>query len=179
MSSVWQDIRYALRGLIKHKAFSCVAVVSLALGIGANTAIFSVIDAVMLRSLPVANPDELVVLGVYNSIFKRSSFGFSYPFYRELREVARGVSGSFVSSRPADFDVSFASGQDSLSREPLAGVAVSGEYFETLGLSPRVGRVLGPQDDEIPGGHPVAVISSEFWPGVFRATRVRSAKRSG
>ncbi len=163
LDSLFLDLRYALRGLIKNKAFTAVAVISLALGIGANTTIFSVIDAVMLRSLPVAEPDKLVVFGTHYGDVDRSVPYLPYPFYREMREAVRGVSGMFIASRLDAWEVSYTRDRDPLSRERALGVAVSGEYFETLGLRPQIGRLLRPEDDQFPEGHPVAVISDDLW----------------
>jgi len=156
------DLRYALRGLIKNKAFTAVAVVSLALGIGANTAIFSVVDAVMLRSLPVPEPERLVLFRINRTPW------FDHSLFLEMREAARGVAGMFIVSRPNHWEVSYARDQDPLARERALGAAVSGEYFETLGLRPQLGRLLATEDDRTPKGHPVAVISDDLWRSRFQ-----------
>ena len=157
VDSLLLDLRYAVRNLIKNKAFAAVAILSLALGIGVNTAIFTVVDAVMLRPLPIADPDRLVMLSANRTPW------FDYALYREMREAAQGVSGMFVVSRPNPWEVSYTRDRDPLARDRALGVVASGEYFETLGLRPQIGRLLGPEDDRTPDSHPVLVISDALW----------------
>ena len=160
-----QDLRYALRMLQKSPVFSAVAVLSLALGIGANTAIFSLIDAVLLRMLPVADPQRLVV-------FQMSGDGFSYPDYKLIRDTNTVFTGVLGYS-PARLNVRI-DGQ----LEPAGtGQLVTGNYYSVLGVRAILGRTLEPDDDRTPGAHPVAVISYAFWqrrfnrdPGVLRRT---------
>jgi putative ABC transport system permease protein len=163
MYSLWLDIRYGLRMLAKNPGFTAIAVITLALGIGANTAIFSLMNQVLLRRLPVRNPGELVVL--HNpgpSTGRLSSDGdntesFSYPMYKGLREGSTSVCSMLArSSFPASIS---SQGQT----ERGSGEFVSGNYFEVLGVSSAVGRVFTLDDDRVPGGEPYAVLSNSYW----------------
>ena len=152
LSDVWQDLRYALRMFRKHPAFTAAAVLTLALGIGANTAIFSLVNATLLQRLPATDRDRLVYV-------HRGSVGgvFSYPLYRALRDanhVFEGLAawGSTSVSLSAD-------GTTDL----VDGVIVTGNLFDVLGIRAGQGRLLAVSDDVTPGAHPVAVISHEFW----------------
>jgi predicted permease len=164
-----QDLRYGLRMLLKHKGFTAVAVLSLALGIGANTAIFSLMDALMLRALPVYEPDRLMLFGNAESAgitigFPDSSTDlFSYPTYRELRERTQSFSDiAAVHSFPSRVHgVVQAGGSGEL--EQLNAQMVSGTYFSVLGVNALRGRVLTPDDDVTPGNHPVVVASYSWW----------------
>lgn len=166
-----QDLRFGLRTLLRSPAFATVSVLSLALGIGANTAIFSLIDAVMLRKLPVKNPDGLYIAGDPAAV-NSTSYGsqhtenFSYPTYRNLRERSQLFSGIFASADAGRLDLSI-NGKPDATR--TRGRLVSGSYFPLLGVSAQIGRVLLPDDDKIPGAHPVAVISDGFWQRKFAA----------
>ena len=163
MHTLWQDIRFGLRVLGKNLGFTIIAVVTLALGIGANTAIFSLMDQIMLRRLPVRNPSELVVLhGPGPKSGRVSSDGddsesFSYPMYKGLRDGASGVIGLIARSSS---DASLASqGQTERGRLEL----VTGNYFDVLGVTPAIGRVFSQQDDKSPGGDQLAVLSYTYW----------------
>jgi predicted permease len=153
------DFRYALRTLVKAPAFTIVVVLTLALGIGANTAIFSLTDQVLLRMLPVKNPEQLVVLDGPGA-FRGRTFNkatFSYPMYRDFRDqntVFAGVIARF----PAGLAM-MANGQS----ERVSGELVSGNYFDVLGVRAQIGRTLTPDDDRSPGGGTVAVLSHNFW----------------
>ena len=164
------DIRYGIRILLKKPGFTLIAVLSLALGIGANTAIFSLLDAVLLRSLPVHEPDKLVLFGNGQNMGMTNSFPdeswdlFSYPFYRQAQQrsdVFSGVAGvlsitwtvhGFVNANETSSDI-----------ERLQVQLVSGSYFPVLGVNAALGRVLTEADDQNPGGHPVAVVSYAWW----------------
>ncbi len=144
----WQDLRYGARMLLKKPGLTSIAVLTLALGIGANTAMFSLIDAVLLKALPVKQPAELVLL----------SGEYSYYGLRTLREFDQ-VSTGLVGFTSLRLGVSIA-GQV----EPTAvGHLVSGNYFSVLGVNPILGRLIGEDDDRTPGAHPVAVISHSYW----------------
>src|SRR5262245_11305382 len=148
IEELMQDVRYGLRTLRRSPGFTAVAALTLALGIGANTTMFSLIDAVLLKSLPVRRPEELVSL----------SRRFSYPGLKILREYDQVTTG-LVAFTPVRLGVSIA-GQT----EPAAlGHLVSGNYFSVLGVRPAFGRLLGDDDDRAPGAHPVAVISHSYW----------------
>jgi predicted permease len=152
-----QDLRYAARGLQRNAGFALVIILSLALGIGANTAIFSVLYTVLLRPLPVAHPEQLYALDITESKF-RAPQRFPYPVFEEMRGVAGG--GIAAMSRVARMYGRLGNeGEQELQRVQL----VSGEYFQLLGLTPARGRFLAPEDNVKVGGHPVAVVSHAFW----------------
>jgi putative ABC transport system permease protein len=163
IESLSKDIRFGLRMLAKSPGFTAIAVTTLALGIGANTAIFSLMNQVLLRRLPVKNPDELVILRAPGPVTGHvSSDGdgtesFSYPMYKGLRDNNSVFAG--VLSR-YNFSASVAShGQT----DRASGELVSGNYFEVLGVQPAVGRVFSPDDDRVPGAQPVVVLSHSYW----------------
>ncbi|HMJ07057.1 MAG TPA: ABC transporter permease [Chthoniobacterales bacterium] len=151
-----QDIRYGFRLLRKHPGFSTVVVLVLALGLGANTALFSLFNSVLLRALPVRHPEELVVVSMTNE--EGSGFNsFSYPMYRELRDQ-NSVFNGILAQASTELNASYA-GQS----EQAHGELVSGNYFETLGVQAWRGRLFTPADDRTPGAHPVAVLSYGYW----------------
>ena len=163
MNVLLQDFRYALRGLRRSPAFAAAAIATLALGIGANAAIFALVDRVMLRLLPVRAPRELVLLRSpgprqgHTWSDGDDAFSFSYPMYRDLRdrnEVFEGLLGVFP------FAASVAAGGTT---ERAAGELVTGNYFGVLGVPPELGRVFTPDDDRAPGAHPLTVLSHGYW----------------
>src|SRR5215208_7059420 len=159
MNAFMQDVRYALRTLVKTPAFTIIVVLTLALGIGANAAIFSLTDQVLLRLLPVRSPEQLVVLDGPGA-FRGRTFNngtFSYPMYRDIRDRNTMFDG-VIARFPAPLTL-LANGQ----AERVNGELVSGNYFDVLGVRAHIGRTLTPDDDRIPGGHPVAVLSHNFW----------------
>jgi predicted permease len=169
MQSLWKDLRFGLRMLAKSPGFTAIAVITLALGIGANTAIFSLMNQVLLQRLPVKNPDALVILRAPGPVTGHvSSDGdgtesFSYPMYKGLRDNNSVFSG--VLARYG-FSASVASrGQT----DRASGELVSGNYFEVLGVQPAVGRVFSQDDDRLPGAQPVAVLSHSYWTRHFGA----------
>jgi hypothetical protein len=150
-----QDLRYAVRILRTSPLFTAVAVLSLALGIGANTAIFTLIDTVMLRLLPVKDPEQLVLFGRM----------FPYTRYEQFRERNEVFSGMFAVCALDQVNVG-GSGPTSTfaaQQEGASGRLISGSYFSVLGVRALLGRTLTADDDRLPGGHPVAVISHGFW----------------
>jgi len=163
MHTLLQDVRYGLRMLAKNPGFTCIAILTLALGIGANTAIFSLLNQVLLRRLPVRNPGELVILkspgpkrGHVWSDGDDSEI-FSYPLYKGLAKNAAVFDG-VIARYP--FEASIAShGQT----ERGSGELVTGNYFDVLGVRPVLGRVLSPADDDVQGAHPVLVLSHAYW----------------
>jgi len=163
MGTILQDLRYGARVLLKKPGFTLIAIATLALGIGANTAIFSLFDQVMLRRLPVEKPDELVVLRSpgpmrgHVSSDSDSATSFSVPMYKALREKNEVFSG-LLARYAIPLSVSF-SGQT----ERASGEVVSGNYFDVLGVRPAMGRVFSLEDDKQAGGHPVAVLSHAYW----------------
>jgi predicted permease len=165
---MFQDLRYGIRMLLKKPAFTLIAVLSLALGIGANTAIFSLLDAVLLKSLPVHEPDKLVLfgngknMGMTNQFPSESSDLFSYPFYRQVQQRNDVFSG-VASLLSIQWNVHgfVTNGQSDI--EQLKVQLVSGTYFPVLGVNPHLGRVLNDADDQTSGGHAVTVISHGLW----------------
>src|SRR6266545_3039614 len=157
IADLWQDLRFGARMLTKRPSFTLIAVVTLALGIGANTAIFSLLDALLLKPLPVKQPEQLVVVNIARpSQPGRGYSSFSYPVFREMQEKNAVFSGLFARSG-LQMSMS-ASGQTELVR----GEAVSGNFFAVLGLNPQLGRLLTEADDQTSGAHPVAVLSFNF-----------------
>ena len=168
MEDLIRDIRYSIRLLIKNPAFSLVAVLTLTLGIGANTAIFSLLDAVLLKSLPAPEPDRLVLFGNGESGGMTDGFPnegtdlFSYPFYEDLRQhndVFKDL-GALLS---ITWKVHGIIGSQDPEPKGLEVQLVSGAYFPTLGINARVGRLISYEDDKVSGMHPVAVISDGLW----------------
>ena len=185
LDELWQDLRYGLRMVQKSPAFAAVAVLTLALGIGANTAIFSLIDAVMLRSLPIEKPSQMVVLrwsarkaprinGYMSSgdcpsnlrfgAANPSGCSFSEPMFREIRNTNQfsGVA-AFANAGPLALT---GNGPASM----ISGQLVSGDFFDTLGLKAAAGRVLELSDDS-PTAAPVAVLNYGYWQSSFSGAR--------
>jgi predicted permease len=159
IETLWQDLRYGLKMLRRNPGFAAVAVLSLALGIGANTAIFSLMDAVLLKTLPVKNPEELYFLeraGVPPS--SKPSSHLSYVFFEQLRSRREALAGVCAFTYSPRLNV-IVDGQAEVAR----GQQVSGGFFTTLGVNALLGRVITEDDDKIPGGHPVVVISYNYW----------------
>ena len=155
------DIRYALRMLTKNPVFAGVVVLTLALGIGANAAIFSLLDQVLLQSLPVANPDQLAVLSVYEAKEPDGDSSFSYPMYQDLRDRNSVFSG-VIARGGTQMNVSYGD-----QTERVSGELVSGNFYEVLGVRPWAGRLFTQDDDRTPGAHPVVVLSYRFWESRF------------
>ncbi len=163
MSNFWNDIRYALRGLRQAPLFTAIAVLSLALGVGANTAIFTLLDQVMLRLLPVKQPGQLVLLTMVGSHYG-SNWGnnsISYPMYKDFLDNNQAFSGMFCR-----FATSASMGVGNHA-ERVRGELVSGTYFPVLGVTASLGRIVTSADDKLPGGHPVVVLSNAFWRARF------------
>jgi predicted permease len=157
LETCWQDLRFGLRMLRKSPGFTSVAVLSLALGIGANTAIFTLIDALLLRSLPVRNPQQLVRLSPSRP---DGTVLFSFPMFREVEHGQR-VFSDLIAWSPAsvvNVEVNGTLAQDNVQ-------AVTGNYYSVLGVSPFLGRLITPQDSDPSGGSSsqVAVLGYEFW----------------
>jgi predicted permease len=161
LRSVISDGRYGVRQLRKSPAFTVVVVLSLALGIGANTAIFSLINAALLKMLPVAAPEQLVHLTV-GSPAKASDDSFSYPTFKQFCDHNQVFSGvlAFRGLENLEFDVNDHVGL-------AKGQAVSGNYYSVLGVNTILGRTITPDDDQVAGGGPVAVISHGYWTARF------------
>jgi len=155
-----QDLRYALRQMRRGPAFTTVAVLSLALGIGANTAIFTVIDALLLKSLPVQHPEQLVKFSA--TIFPDIKIDeLDYPSLEHFRRYNTFFSEVTASCQTDRSNIAVGDAEPDAGQVHVA--LVSGNYFSTLGVNPLIGRTLTPDDDRLPGGHPVAVISYGYW----------------
>src|SRR5882724_3468297 len=158
MGTLLQDLQYALRMLRKSPAFTTVAVITLALGIGANTAIFSLVNAVLLKMLPVKDPGQLVVVGDPLRVHNRSMGDpqvalFSYPLYQELAADNQVFSGMLASAEAHRLRVAAGKGPEGFSGD-ITGVLVSGNYFSVLGVNALLGRTITPEDDMAAGAHP-------------------------
>jgi predicted permease len=160
LETLWQDVRYGARVLLKSPGFTAVAVVTLALGIGANTAVFSLANALLLRPPEgVRRPEEIVVLG---RTLGGSDFGtFSYPDYADCRDQSKSFA-DLAAYREANLHLT-AGG----SAELLSGMLVTDNYFKSLGVGARLGRTLSSEDNGAPGSNPVAVISDRLWRSRF------------
>ena len=166
MRAMWQDLRLSLRMLGKNPGFTAIALLTLSLGIGANTAIFHLIDAVLLRNLPIKDPKSLVAIQI-----KGGNHGFgvnavdqtylTYPLWEQLRERGKSFARPF-----AWVGWGFRIGQGAQAR-PVTGLWVSGEMFSTLGIVPAKGRLLTAEDDKPGCGAPGVVLSYAFWQSEF------------
>jgi len=164
MTGLLQDLRHGTRVLMKSPGFTLIAVLTLALGIGANTAIFSLLDQVLMRRLPVPHPEQLVVMHIVGGPYFGRTWSdgdptesIPYPVYSGLRDsnsVFSGLLGRFG----VNLSVAFHG-----TTERAQGELVSGNYFEVLGVRPALGRLFSADDDRVPGAHPVAVLSYGYW----------------
>jgi hypothetical protein len=163
MNKLWQDARYGLRMLWKSPGFTLVATVALALGVGANTTIFSFVNGLLLRPLAgVRAPEQLVA--VYTSDYSSGLYGASsYPDYVDFRQQADAFQGL------AAYDETVMSATGGEEAERLRGAYVTGNYFDVLGVGARLGRTLQPSDDVTPGAHSVVVIGASLWQRRFGA----------
>ena len=169
LESTLRDLQHGVRQLRKSPGYAAVVVLSLALGIGANTAIFTLIDSVLLRTLPVADPAALQFVARYQpTLGPDPGYGYGHEEFRRLR-AANPVFTDLAAYATTRLNVSIDG-----SIEPTAeGHLVSGGFFPMLGVHARLGRTIGPEDDERPNGHPVAVLSYDYW--TRRFARDRSA----
>src|SRR3984893_3128578 len=156
---VGRDCGYALRTLRRSRGFAVVAALTLALGIGANTAIFTLLDQILLRLLPVKNPQQLVLLTMRGHHYGNNWGGnaISYPMYRDFQnhnEVFSGMFARFPRQTSLTFD-----GHTELVQAEL----VSGTYFPVLGVGAALGRTFTPDDDRTPSGHPLVVLGYDYW----------------
>ena len=170
MDTVFQDLRYAFRLLAKSPAFTSVAVLTLALGIGANTAIFTVVNAVLLRMLPIKDPQQLVIVGDPTRANGRSNGTprtdiFSYPLYQELRDTNSVFSG--LCGAASDHHIEVDAGQGGSSDDRITGRMVSGNYFSLLGVKAAAGRLFSDSDDTAENANPVVVLGYGYWQRKF------------
>jgi predicted permease len=157
--SLTQDLRDAVRQLRRSPLFACAAILSLALGIGANTAIFTLLDQVLLRRLPVGSPEELVQIRWNGNRFGVTMSGdtLSYPAYRDIRDSNEVFTGVL-----ARFQVQLSAAYGGRT-ERVAGELVSGNYFDVLQIGAALGRRFTPDDNRVAGGHPLAVLNHAYW----------------
>lgn len=163
LDALGQDLPYAVRVLRKSPGFTAAAVATLALGIGANSAIFTVIDAVMLRALPVPDPQRLVFVGDEGRVHAWSNGTprtdvFSFPLYREVRDHNEVFSSLSATARVDDLTIAIDGAP-----EDITGRMVTGDYFETLGVRPWLGRTFTAAEDRMPGADPYVVVSYAYW----------------
>ncbi len=159
MRTIWQDARHAFRTLCASPGFAGVAVLTLALGIGANTAVFTIFEQVLLRSLPVRDPGSLVAL-VTEGKYIGGSWGWhmlSYPMFKDFRDL-KGVFDGVLCWRPE-----FAALDDGRRTEQVELALVSAGYFDVLGVPPALGRTFVAADETAPGADPVIVLTHDFW----------------
>src|SRR6266550_2639284 len=166
VETCWQDLRFAARMLRKNPGFTAVAVLTLALGIGANTAIFTLLDASLWRPLAVSDPKEIFhVMRASSQGDFAGEFSYSYPLFQQFSRIASPWGEVFATERVGSTKF----GLNGVSDEREAGEAVSGNFFSVLNVGPIVGRVLEPQDDNVLGGNHVAVLSYTFWKSRFQS----------
>ena len=155
-----RDVRHAFRILAHNRGFAAIAILSLALGIGANTAIFTLIDAVLLRSLPVRDPQQLVVLARNPD---DPSMSFNYPDYRYIRDHNRSYAG-VIATNGGGAALAFGVPAEGGGRAEITAAAmVSGNYFDVLGVTPAAGRLFTPDDNQVEGASPYVILSYDFW----------------
>jgi predicted permease len=156
LEQLGQDLRYAIRGVRKNPGFSAIAMLSLALAIGATAAVFSILNAVVLRPLPVVEPERLVIL---RPELRGKRFVLFHPVFEELRDTQQSLAGMFAVFDEPYLKAAFGSAAPIFVRGTLA----SGNYFQVLGLSPALGRLFTAEDDEPSAEACAAVISHSFW----------------
>ena len=160
LAALHHEIRRAVRDLLRDKGFAIAAVLSIGLGVGANSAIFSLVDQALLRLLPVKEPERLVLLD-WNGASVGPGWGSSnlnsYPFYRDLVAQTDVFDGAFA-RHPTRVLLSVET-----VAEPVDVEIVTGSYFSVLGIRPLMGRLIEEPDDDQPGAHPVVVVSRDYW----------------
>jgi predicted permease len=159
------DLGYALRILRKNPAFAAVAICSLAIGIGANSAIYSFADAMLLRPLPVLEPSRVVTVNAISSGVFGAASAISYPDYQDLRDRNHTFDG-LIATAYSSFG--FTSGRGALPRMKF-GMFVSGNFFQVLGVTPQIGRAFRTEEDKTPGKDAVVVLSHDLWASEFAA----------
>ena len=160
MPSITGDVRLAIRRARRRPGFTIVAVLSLMLGIGVNTGVFSLVNAILLRRPPIPHPEQIAEIYQHQNDFPYAPF--SYPDYVDFR---RAAANTFSQISISEFTIAAHDMGDHV--ESLTGELVNGDYFPLLGLRAQVGRLLGPQDDVAPGAHPVVVLSYDYWQRAF------------
>ncbi len=166
METLGQDIRYALRMILKNPGFSAIAVLSLALGIGANTTIFTVVNAVLLNPLPVKDISRLVEIDTIDTKTmvtqaNATKLGMSYPNFQDYERQNQVFTGlTCISGGP----LTWSGGAEP---KQILGLLVSANYFDVLGVRPTIGRFFFPDEDKKPGGNNVAILSYSLWSNKF------------
>jgi predicted permease len=163
MNTLLQDVRYAARVLAKSPGFTAIAVVTLALAIGVNSLMFSVVDAVLFRPLPVTRPDRLLRIGT--TFESGATGGIALPTLKDFREHSNAFEG--LAGFSGGNIVNLGANDEQPDRVPAT--LVTGNYFPLLGVRPALGRLIAPFDDVTPGGHPVLVVSDAYWKRRFGA----------
>jgi hypothetical protein len=155
METLFNDLRFGFRRLIKTPGFAVIAILSLALGIGANTAVFSLVNMILLRPLPVADSEKVVSVAAVGKNGEMAAF--SYPNYIDFRDRNDVMSGLLASR------FTYMSMSRNGNNEKVWGILVSGNYFDVLGVKPALGRTFLPEEDKTRLSHPVVVISHSLW----------------
>jgi putative ABC transport system permease protein len=161
MEALWQDLRYGWRALRKQPGLTAVAVLTLALGIGANTAVFSVVNALMLKILPVNEPRQLVFFSLTGA--RGNSENFPYPFYEQFRDRSQTCAGVIASGGANPLRMRVSEARTGATAESVLGEKVSGNFFSVLGVHAAAGRLLSAEDDKRGSPQAVAVISYSLW----------------
>ena len=165
--TIARDLRYALRVMRKNPSFTIVAILSLAIGIGANTAVFSIADALLLRPLPIPRPGEVVTVGSTGSIQGFSSLVASYRDYVDIRDRSKSFEGLAAFT---ELTVGFATERDALPKLRI-GMLVSGNFFSVMRVEPRLGRTFRSDEAQVPGRDAVVILGHDFWEQQFGGER--------
>ena len=175
LESIVGDVRYAVRSLTGRPAFALTVIATLAVGIGGNTAIFTLVDALLLRPLPVAHPEQLVIVGDpaavnENSVGSPVTDFVSFPLYRDVRARNTAFTDLYAAGWSGPIDVQIGSGTGTAAEQPHARL-VTGNFFSVLGVFACAGRTFTAAEDQNPGQDPVAVLSYDYWQGRFGGSR--------
>src|SRR5438105_6789239 len=171
LESIVRDLRYAIRSLKSRPAFTLTVIATLALGIGANTAIFTLVDALVLRPLPVSHPDQLVIVSDPAAV-NNNNVGLpltdyvSVPLYRDVRARNTVFTDMYANGESGTLDVQMGPGTNATAEQPHARF-VTGNFFSVLGVPAYAGRTFTAAEDETPGEDPVAVLTYDYWQGRF------------
>jgi predicted permease len=175
LESIVRDLRYAIRSLESRPAFTLTVIATLALGIGANTAIFTLVDALVLRPLPVSHPEQLVIVGDpaavnSNNVGSPVTDYVSFLLYRDVRARNTVFTDMYANGASGNIDVKIGAGIDATAEQPHARF-VTGNFFSVLGVPAYEGRTLTAAEDETPGQDPVAVLTYDYWQRRFSGSR--------
>jgi predicted permease len=165
LERLWQDLRYGWRMLIKNPGFTLIAVISLAIGIGANSAMFSLADALILRPLPVPHPSEVVTVGFNASVSGFGSIVASYRDYLDFRNTAKSFDGLLAYT---NYSFGFSKSPDAVPQLKM-GMLVTGNFFRVLGVEPEQGRAFRDDEDQVPGRDAVVILGHDLWEKDFGA----------